>query len=201
MKIIQQALLTFFASMLSACLFASEIDTKKTTSTNKQVAAHPCQSWQQQPLKALHSNRDVNLCQLTANKSVLVVNTASHCGFTKQFGGLETLHQRYSEQLTVIGFPSNDFNQEASDSRKIADVCYKNFGVSFTMTEPVNVTGENAHPLFKQLATQSKAPNWNFNKYLIGPDGRLVQHFSSRDTPNSEIVTSAIDQTLLAVQP
>lgn len=172
------------------------------TSTANELPEHPCKTWESQPLKALHSNKDINLCKLTAQKTVLIVNTASHCGYTKQFSGLEALHQKYkSLGLTVIGLPSNDFNQEASDHAEIADVCYRNFGVSFTMTEPVRVKGNKAHPLFKQLTAQSKAPSWNFNKYLIGPDGNVIEHFSSQDTPTSERITTAIDTSLIAISP
>jgi len=187
--------------LIQRLVFASLVLVSMISNANE-YTEHPCKKWETQPLKALHSTKAISLCKLTAQKTVLVVNTASHCGYTKQFSGLEALQQKYkSRGLTVIGFPSNDFNQEANDPAEIADICYKNFGVSFTMTEPVRIKGNKAHPLFKQLTAQSKAPSWNFNKYLIGPDGNVIEHFSSQDTPTSERITTAIDTSLIAISP
>ena len=152
-----------------------------------------CASWQQGSVELLHSSRAVDLCQLTKNKPLLVVNTASHCGYTRQFSGLERVHQKYQDQgLVVIGFPSNDFNQEDSSIERIADVCYKNFGVSFVMSDPVRVKGTEAHPVFDYLGTAKSAPNWNFNKYLIDRNGDVVHHFSSSTEPDSSEFNKAI---------
>lgn len=156
-----------------------------------------CQDWQNQSLGKLHSSKSIELCELMLNKPVLVVNTASHCGFTRQFKGLETLHQKYKDRgLVVIGFPSNDFNQEAKNEAAIADVCYKNYGVTFAMTDPVSVRGSSAIPLFKHLAEETQAPNWNFNKYLIDRNGRVTHYFSSTTEPGSSSLESAIEQVL-----
>ncbi len=124
-------------------------------------------------------------------KALLIVNTASACGFTPQFEGLETLHKTYGEQgLAVIGFPCNQFGaQDAGTNAEIGAFCQRNYGVSFTMMEKVEVNGEGAHPLFKWLKTQapgllgSEAIKWNFTKFLVGKDGRVLKRYASMDAP------------------
>jgi glutathione peroxidase len=142
-----------------------------------------CPTYLNTELRRLHSQETVNLCKYyQEGKPIVIVNTASHCGFTKQFGGLESLYQKYKDQgLMVLGFPSNSFNQEETSEEGTARVCYKNYGVSFPMFEHVDVKGKNAHPLFVHLAKKSEEPSWNFNKYLI--DGDQVTHFDSREAP------------------
>lgn len=114
-----------------------------------------------------------------------MVNTASQCGFTPQFKSLEKMHQRYKDHgLVVLGFPSNDFKQEHKDESKTADVCYVNYGVTFQMLTTSHVKGENANPVFKQLAIQTgSAPGWNFNKFIVGRDGKATKHFPSAELP------------------
>ena len=141
--------------------------------------------------RKLHSTEMANLCDLTQSaKAVLVVNTASHCGYTRQFKGLETLYKTYSDQgLVVLGFPSDSFNQEAADEEAVATVCYKNYGVTFPMFEEVAVKGDKADPLWASLADKTEAPGWNFNKYLI-KDG-VITHFESKVEPmNSDLETA-----------
>ncbi|MGD9870283.1 MAG: glutathione peroxidase [Thauera sp.] len=148
-------------------------------------------------LRRLHADEVVQLAERYAGHPVLVVNTASHCGFTRQFGQLEAIHQRYKDKgLKVAGFPSNDFRQEADDEAKTAEVCFENFGVTFDMYTPIPVTGETAHPIFREIARQSAAPEWNFHKYVIDRNGHVVAAFPSRVKPDAPEVIAAIEKVL-----
>lgn len=156
-----------------------------------------CPAFLDHDLPKLHSKDKVNLCDLAGGKPMLVVNTASHCGFTGQFKGLEALHQRYAKQgLVVVGFASDDFNQEADTEEEAADICFKNFGVTFTMIAPGPVTGANATPLFAHINQQSKQPRWNFTKYLLNESGEVVESFASKVRPDSKPITQAIESVL-----
>lgn len=157
------------------------------------AAQAACPDYLQGEYRKLHSSSAVDLCELTENRPVLVVNTASHCGFTSQFEGLEALYQRYKDDgLVVVGFASDDFKQEDDSEEKAAEICYINYGVTFTMLAPTHVRGKKANPLFKALAQSASAPAWNFNKYLLDKNGKLVQHFGSRVKPDSEELAKAI---------
>ena len=145
----------------------------------------------------LHSIETYSLCDAASAPAILVVNTASHCGFTPQFQGLEALYQTYKENgLVIVGFPSNDFNQEAASEAETAKICYVNNGVTFTMTSPVSVKGSAAHPLFSHLAKQTRSPSWNFNKYLISTKTGEVVHFDSQIKPMDPAITNQIDALL-----
>lgn len=164
---------------------------------NVPASAGQCPAYLDQEFKRLHSSKTVNLCEAFAGKPMLIVNTASHCGFTKQFEGLEALHREYRGRgLVVVGFPSNDFRQEAGDEAKTAEVCYVNYGVTFTMVAPSPVKGEAANPVFRELGRQAGEPSWNFNKYLVAADGRVVEHFKSSVAPESATLREAIDKLL-----
>lgn len=135
-----------------------------------------------------------------AGKVLLLVNTASFCGFTRQYQGLQSLWERYQDKgLVVIGVPSNDFNQEPDEEAKIAKFCQGAFGVTFPLTEKVSVKGPSAHPAYRWInaALDGKGvPGWNFHKFLIGADGKSVQSFSTRVTPDSAELEAAIEREL-----
>ncbi len=126
-------------------------------------------------------------------KAMLIVNTASACGFTPQFGGLEELHKTYGDKgLVVLGFPCNQFGaQDSGSNGEIAEFCQLNYGVSFPMMEKIDVNGSGAHPLFQWLTAEapgllgSKAVKWNFTKFLVGKDGSVVKRYAPTDTPQS----------------
>lgn len=148
-------------------------------------------------LKRLHASEMVDLRARYAGKPLLFVNTASRCGFTGQFEGLEALHQEYKDRgLMVAGFPSNSFRQEEAYEADTAAVCFVNFGVSFDMYSPISVRGRDAHPIFQELARQSSAPKWNFYKYLIDRDGSVVASFPSTTKPDSPALRKAIEELL-----
>lgn len=160
--------------------------------------ATECADLFQPPQRKLHSDEMLDLCALTAGKPVLVVNTASHCGFTPQFQQLQALYERYGPRgLVVIGVPSDDFFQEADEEKDTAQICYINYGVTFPMLATSAVRGSDALPLFKTLADRSDtAPKWNFFKYLVTTDGRVVHAWSSTTTPDDPEVISAIEALL-----
>ena len=138
-----------------------------------------------------------------SGKVVLIVNTASKCGFTGQYSGLEKLYEQFKNRgLVVIGVPSNDFGQqEPGTAPQIAEFCKLNYGVSFPMAEKQIVTGDNAHPFYQWAAQKlgfGSRPKWNFHKYLIGRDGQLIDYFNSTTEPQSDRLVKAIEAALRA---
>ena len=132
-----------------------------------------------------------------AGRPILVVNTASRCGFTGQLAGLQTLHERFGPRgLVVIGVPSNDFRQELEDNAAVAAFCQGRFGVSFPMAEISSVRGLDAHPFYRWAARErpGEAPRWNFHKYLIGPDGRISATFATTTEPTDPRILAAIER-------
>jgi glutathione peroxidase len=133
---------------------------------------------------------------------VLVVNTASRCGYTSQLGGLQELHRsRTAAGLTVLGFPSDDFGQELDDDAAVGRFCRLNYGVEFPMFTRSHVTGPRALPLFRRLAAESSPPDWNFAKYLIDRRGRLAATFPSSTEPGDAALTAAVDRLLAEDAP
>ncbi|MEO7887086.1 MAG: glutathione peroxidase [Polaromonas sp.] len=147
----------------------------------------------------LQDEKPQSLCQYSG-KVVVVVNTASFCGFTSQYKGLEALYARYQERgLVVLGFPSNDFSQETGSNKEIADFCENTFGVKFPMFTKTSVTGKDANPLFQKLAARTgTAPRWNFYKYVIARDGAHVVSFNSMADPASALFLTEIEKQLAA---
>jgi len=146
----------------------------------------------------------VNLRQTYGGEVLLVVNTASKCGFTPQFDGLETLHAKYHAQgFSVLGFPSGDFReQEFTDEHEILEFCRLTYGVQFPMFEKVHVKGNAATGLYQDLlAATHEAPKWNFHKYLIGRDGQVIGQWPSRTTPDAPELIQAIETALAAPRP
>jgi glutathione peroxidase len=129
-------------------------------------------------------------------KVLLVVNTASFCGYTPQFRGLQALHDKYAARgFAVIGVPSNDFNQEAADAAKVKQVC-ETFDVDFPLAAIGKVKGPRAYPFFAWAGAQSSAPRWNFHKYLVAADGKLLRDFPTRVAPDAPELASAIEAAL-----
>lgn len=156
-----------------------------------------CPEYLNHEFKRLHSSENVNLCSLYKEKPIVIVNTASHCGFTGQFKGLEALYQKYkSKDVEVIGFASDDFNQAAKNEEEAATICYKNYGVTFTMLAPTHVKGKKANPVFQHLNKATDDPGWNFNKYLISDNGKKIEHFGSRTKPVDSKLESALKNAL-----
>ena len=152
-----------------------------------------------QDFRRLASDEVVNLGEAYAGKVILVVNTASKCGNTPQYDGLERLYEEYQDQgLVVLGFPSNDFfGQEPGTEQEIQEFCRLTYGVRFPMFEKVTVKEGDAHPFFDQLAAAAGTyPTWNFHKYLIGRDGRLIAEFSPRTQPYDDKLVSSIKGAL-----
>jgi len=145
----------------------------------------------------LQDEKPQSLCQY-AGQVVVVVNTASFCGFTPQYKGLEDLYARYKGRgLVVLGFPSNDFSQEPDSNQKIADFCENTFGVKFPMFSKTSVTGAQAVPLFKQLSELTGTrPRWNFYKYVIARDGTHAVAFNSMTGPQDKNFVAEVEKQL-----
>ena len=149
--------------------------------------------------RTLVGDKEVDLCKEYLGMVVLVVNTASKCGFTPQFEGLEALYRKYRERgLVVLGFPSNDFGgQEPGTAQQIQEFCKNTYAVEFPMFEKTSAAERNADPLYKTLGRLSgEFPQWNFHKYLIGRDGKLIASFRSAEDPQGATVIQQIEKVL-----
>lgn len=154
--------------------------------------------------RPLAGKNPVNLNKAYGGQVLLVVNTASKCGFTPQYDGLEALNQRFGKQgFSVLGFPSNDFRgQEPGSEAQIQEFCKLTYGVKFPMFEKVHVIGGEATPLYQRLtAATGVAPGWNFHKYLIARDGHVVAQFPSKVKPDDPALVAAIEHELKAAPP
>ena len=152
-------------------------------------------------MRKLASTETIQFCEAYEGKALLIVNTASYCGYTPQFEGLEEVHQTYKENgLVVLGFSSDDFFQEDNDEGDAAEVCFEKYDVSFPVMATSAVRGSDANPIFRGLGEAAGYPRWNFNKYLVSPAGEIVEHFASGVRPNSEEMRAAIEAALPATQ-
>ena len=134
-------------------------------------------------------------------KKLLIVNTASKCGFTPQYAGLQKLHETYGDKITILGFPSNNFlRQEPGSDEKIASFCTLKYGVTFQMFSKVDVKGRKQHPIYKWLSSKEqngwndRAPSWNFCKYLINEDGKLVKFLKARTNPMDDEILKFVEE-------
>ena len=186
-----------------AALFASPFSQAATAAPSAKSAtvatpAAACPAILKHSFKRLQDETPQDLCQY-AGKVVLVVNTASFCGFTGQYEGLEALYASYKARgLVVLGFPSNDFGkQEPGSDKEIADFCYNTYAVKFPMFSKTVVSGSGRNPLYAALAQATgQSPGWNFHKYLIDRSGKVVESFASDVKPQSQQVLAAIDKAL-----
>ena len=183
-------LATLLACGLAAMLFGGAA----------QAAAEPaaCPPLLNKTFPRLQDEKPQSLCQYSG-KVLLVVNTASYCGFTDQYKGLEALHAKYKDRgLVVLGFPSNDFgNQEPGTAKEIADFCTNTYGVKFPMFAKSSVRGDQANPLFTELSKASGTrPKWNFYKYLVGRNGQVIDSYSSMTAPDDRDLVRDIEKAL-----
>ena len=188
------------APRLFACALLLSVSSQSFASEPAAATPLPsenCPAWLNHNIQKLRSKDTINLCELKQNKVLLIVNTASSCGFTPQFKGLEELYQTYKDKgLIIVGFPSDSFFQEHDDAEKTAEVCYINYGVTFPMVESSNVRGRKANPVFKHLAEEKGAPKWNFYKYLIGRDAEVIEWYNSRKKPSDSQLIADIEKAL-----
>ncbi|HSE89416.1 MAG TPA: glutathione peroxidase [Candidatus Binatia bacterium] len=187
--------------MLARLIYALIIAAFATlaSATPSSAAESPCPPILEHKLVNLQ-DEPVLLCQFSG-KVLLVVNTASECGYTPQYEGLEKLYRRYREKgLVVLGFPANDFGgQEPGSNQEIAQFCRLNYGVTFPMFAKTSVVGASANPLYRALAAKTgKPPRWNFHKYLLDRAGQPIAVFESAVEPADPRVTSQIEKLLPA---
>jgi glutathione peroxidase len=187
-----------FSLTLTACVLGSAWVAPAVQAADAPVTS-ACPATLNHTFARLQDEKPQSLCQY-AGRVVLVVNTASYCGFTPQYKGLEALHEKYKGRgLVVLGFPSNDFAQEKGSNKEIAEFCENTFGVKFPMFAASHVRGAQANPLFRQLQAQSgTSVKWNFYKYLIGRDGKVVAAYGSMVSPEDAGLLREIDKQLAA---
>lgn len=187
----------FSALVFSAC---SPKGTSAVSSASDTTASAATTSFFDFSILSLDEASTLNMADFKGKK-ILVVNVASKCGYTPQYEGLQKLHEQYGEQVQIIGFPCNQFmGQEPGGKEEIASFCKKNFGVTFPLTTKIDVKGDSQHPIYAWLTQQNQnglgdfKVSWNFNKFLIDENGKLLQHFGSKTEPMSEEMIAAIQQ-------
>ncbi|MBP1205725.1 glutathione peroxidase [Duganella sp. 1411] len=196
--IAQLCLVSSLTLLAGASAFAQAPAVAAGTAPAATAAPANCPAILKQTFKRLQDEAPQDLCQY-AGKVILVVNTASYCGFTNQYEGLEAMYAKYgSKGLVVLGFPSNDFGQqEPGSSKEIADFCYNTYGVKFPMFAKSVVSGKEPNPLFANLIKATgKAPAWNFHKYLIDRNGKVVDNFGSKVKPDDKQLVGAVEKAL-----
>lgn len=191
----------YFSVSLSLLLLlgmACSTANKQTESPTAATTTVPTQSFYDFKMLAI-DGIEIDLSKYKGKK-VLVVNTASKCGFTPQYKDLEALHQKMGDKLVILGFPANNFmGQEPGSNTEIASFCQKNYGVTFQMFEKIDVVGKNQHPLYKFLSDKTlngwndQAPSWNFCKYLIDENGRLIKFYKSGVNPLDDEILNAVN--------
>ena len=196
--IAQMCVVSSLTLLVGASAFAQAPAVAAGTAPAATAAPANCPAILKQTFKRLQDEAPQDLCQY-AGKVILVVNTASYCGFTNQYEGLEAMYAKYgSKGLVVLGFPSNDFGQqEPGSSKEIADFCYNTYGVKFPMFSKSVVSGKEPNPLFANLIKATgKAPAWNFHKYLIDRNGKVVDNFGSKVKPDDKQLVGAVEKAL-----
>lgn len=190
-----------FAAVATTAVFAALPTAHAAPTAAPAAAAATCPALLNKTFPRLQDDKPQSLCQY-AGKVILVVNTASYCGFTPQYKGLEALYREYGKDgLVVLGFPSNDFHQEMNDNAKIATFCKDTYNVQFPMFAPSHVTEPKPNALYEQLILATgDQPKWNFYKYLIARDGKVVGVYPSLVTPENKDFVAKI-KTLLAQKP
>ena len=194
--------LSYLASALALCCLVPAHSAAAATGAAPAAAASratdaACPALLRQTVARLQDEAPQNLCQY-AGRVLLVVNTASYCGYTGQYEGLEALYARYATQgLVILGFPSNDFEQEPGSGKEIADLCFNTYGVKFPMFSKTAVSGPQANPFYAALRSSSGvAPKWNFHKYLIDRKGQVVGSYVSNVTPDSPKLVADLRRVL-----
>ncbi len=187
--------LSLFFTPIVSLLSHTVINTAHASEPSAQL----CSAGQVFSKRRLAGGQIDNICEQYAGKVMLIVNTASKCAFTDQYEGLETLYKRYRDQgLVVLGFPSNDFGgQEPGSEKQIRNFCVNTYAIEFPMYEKTKVTGNKADPIYQALIKASGSkPRWNFHKYLVDQQGRVVESYSSMTKPLSGKLTGKIETLL-----
>ncbi len=182
---------SFWFQLRRVCLFAC------ASLFASSVYAMDCPTLLDHKFNRLQDDAPQNLCQYSG-KVTLVINTASYCGYTAQYEGLEKLYAKYKDKgFVVLGFPSNDFSQEPGNNKEIADFCYNTYGVKFPMFAKSSVKGKEMNPLFAALSKASgKSPGWNFHKYLLDKEGKLLANYGSSVSPDDKNLVATIEKAL-----